>query len=160
MTTGAGGSLQTTITDSTGATFSSVAVVPSETGNDNAPLRTPGDYVPPPVRHLLHSTMVSAQGRVRYTSATVPTPSHKSPIFSLGDFDNISNIPSTGNDFHQGDVCQSTSHVFGGYGQVDNGMYRPYVRNESISYASRVQTQNFIQILITHSQIQFVICWC
>ena len=53
-TTGAGGSLHTTITDSTGAAFSSVAVVPSQTGNDNAPLRTPGDYAPPPVRHLLH----------------------------------------------------------------------------------------------------------
>ena len=95
VTTGAGGSLHTAITDSTGAAFSSVAAVPSETGNDNAPLRTPGDYAPPPVRHLLHSTMVSAQGRVRYTSETVPTPTHKSPIFSLGDLDNISNIPST-----------------------------------------------------------------
>ena len=81
VTTGAGGSLHTTITDSTGAAFSSVAVVPSETGNDNAPLRTPGDYAPLPVRHLLHSTMVSAPGRVRYTSETVPTLSHKSPIF-------------------------------------------------------------------------------
>ena len=143
VTTGAGGSLHTTITDSTGAAFSSVAVVPSETGNDNATLRTPGDYAPPPVRHLLHSTMVSAQGRVRYTSETVPTPSHKSPIFSLGDLDNISNIPSTGNNFRQGDVCQSTSRVLGGYGQVDNGVYRPYGRNESISYASPVQAQNF-----------------
>ena len=142
VTTGAGGSLHTTITDSTGAAFSSVAVVPSETGNDNAPLRTPGDYAPPPVRHLLHSTMVSAQGRVRYTSETVPTPSHKSPIFSLGDLDNISNIPSTGNNFRPGDVCQSASRVLGGYGQVDNGVYRPYGRNESISYASPVQAQN------------------
>ena len=81
VTTGAGDSLHTTITDSTGAAFSSVAVVPSETGNDNAPLRTSGDYAPPPVRHLLHSTMVSARARVRYTSETVPTPSHKSPFF-------------------------------------------------------------------------------
>ena len=64
-------------------------------------------------------------------------------FFSLGDLDNISNISSTGNNFHQGDVCQSTSHVFGGYGQVDNGVYRHYVRNESISYASPVQAQNF-----------------
>ena len=143
VTTGAGGFLHTTITDSTGAAFSSVAVVPSETGNDNAPLRTPGDYTPPPVRHLLHSTMVSAQGHVRYTSETVPTPSHKSLFFSLGDLDNISNIPSTGNNFRQGDVCQSTSHVFSGYGQVDNGVYRPYMRYESISYASPVQAQNF-----------------
>ena len=142
VTTGAGGSLHTTITDSTGAAFGSVAVVPSETGSDNAPLRTPGDYAPPPVWHLLHSTMVSAQGCVRYTSETVPTPSHKSPIFSLGDLDNISNIPSTGINFRQGDVCQSTSRVFGGYGQVDNGVYRPYGRNESISYASPVQAQN------------------
>ena len=85
---------------------------------------------------------MSAKGHVRYTSETVPTASHKSPIFSLGDLDNISNIPSTGNNFRQGDVCQ-TSHVFGGYGQVDNGVYRPYVRNESISYASRLQAQNF-----------------
>ena len=55
--------------------------------------------------------MVSAQGHLRYTSETVLTPFHKSPIFSLGDLDNISNIPSTGNNFRQGDVCQSTSRV-------------------------------------------------
>ena len=78
VTTGAGGSLHTTITNSTGAAFSGMA------GNDNAPLRTPGDYAPPPVRHLLHSTIVSAQGRVRYTSETVPP--HKLPIFFTGRF--------------------------------------------------------------------------
>ena len=40
-------------------------------------------------------------------------------------------------------MCHSTSRVLGGYGQVDNGVYRPYGRNESISYASPVQAQNF-----------------
>ena len=40
-------------------------------------------------------------------------------------------------------MCVNQLAVCGGYGQVDNGVYRPYVRNESISYASPVQAQNF-----------------
>ena len=81
VTTWSDSSLHTTITDSMGAASSNMTVVPSEAGHDNVPLRTPGDYVPSPVWHLLHSTMVSAQGWVRYT---LPTPSHRSPIFIGG----------------------------------------------------------------------------
>ena len=156
VTTGAVGSLHTTITDSTEAAFSSVAVVSSDTGNGNAPLRTPGDYAPPPVRHLMHSTMVSAQGHVMYTSETVPTPSHKSPFFHW-EIWIIFLVPEI---IFVMVMCQSTSRVLGGYGQVDNGCIDPMCAMNLFRmhhlFRLKISTWFKIQILIAYSQIQFL----